>query len=555
LLTSTLLACWEAILSKLQASSSRVVFLVLVGAAMPATLVPLPAEAVKQTCPCPSNLTNDFYANPTVDRSSCLKDKSYAPTGVASPAVCSYATLTAAMSAANAGLNYASSTRVISAGGTPAAPAVFGAETFPLLIPCGVSLTTTDDPALGGGGFNPASAIILFNSSIADHAITLRGPISGFTVQNAGASTGSALTCHTDNASVDTVRLDGLNGSLRLTTGLLVAGACSGTFSKIEVRNFSGQGVLVNSTSPDTAEFVYIDLHHNQIGFRALAGNVVIRQTGQLILTESRIHDNTGDGVVLGDQVDQTGIVTALIENTVIDKNDIGLLVQQTDTTAKSTHWILFGSDIVENRGTGLYAYTSFPTRHPNSGVMINGNVIGTNGWAVDACVSALNSPPPGSAAETASQVLFNGVFPASAEATQACAAYGDAGDVVGCNFDFAAGCVWNSGAPTNKCRPAWDISTRPPQTGQPCTDTDANTIAGYHRNGPENEDVRVGVVAANGAWVKAAADHFLTSAFEQHADWTDTTNGSFASNIGTVCSPAPVKCPVAPPVVPPIAP
>ena len=539
--------------------SKPAVVLVLLCAATLSMFASLPARAAKANCACPANTTTDFYANPAVDRSSCNKDKTYAPTGVASPAVCSYPTLSAALSAAATALVHdAPGARVVASGGSPVAPAVFASESFPFAVTCGISLTTADDPAVGGPGFDARSYVIVFNSAV-DHAITVHGRFSGFTVQNGGVSTGTALACFNENASLEAVRLDGANGGSHLTTGLVVAGACSGTFARMEVRNFAGEGVLVNSASPDSSEFVYVDLHHNQTGFKALSGNVVMSQGGGL-QQQSRVHDNAGDGIVLGDPVDQTGVVAALIQNTHMDHNEIGLMVQQADADAKSTHWTLFGSEIELNRGPGLYVSTSFPER-ADSGAMISGNVIGTNGWtSQETCIADLNSPPPGPADETASQIVFDGVFPATAEATQACLAYTVEGGApqdqpVACNADFANGCVYNQNAPDHKCRPAWDISAPPPPTGQPCTDTNANTIAGYHRGGPENEDVRVGVVAANGAWVKALANHFLTSSFEQHQDWTAIRNDSFASNGGTVCSPAVSKCPPVPPVIPPIAP
>src|SRR5215813_11782439 len=249
-----------------------------------AALLPSAAWAAKVSCACPANQTNDFYANPTVDRSSCARDKTYAPTGVASPAICAYPTLTAALTAASVALvRDAPSARAIAAGGRPLAPAIFASESFPFAVPCGVALTTTDDPAVGGSGLNPGSYVIVFNSGTADHAITLRGPFSGFTVQNGGSSTGTALACDAEGAAaVDSVILDGANGASRLMTGLVVTGKCAGTFSNLEARSFSGPGVLVNSSSPDVSDFVQADLHDNQIGLQALAGEIAIRAGAQV---------------------------------------------------------------------------------------------------------------------------------------------------------------------------------------------------------------------------------------------------------------------------------
>jgi hypothetical protein len=133
-------------------------------------------------CTCPANTTTDFYANPNVDRSSCAKKKGYAPTGVLTPAVCSYATLHEALRAAEGFFTG----RAIASGGTSATPAVFSAEPLPLPIVGGTTLTTSDDPALGGTGFDPRHYIIAMNNAGVSYSVFVRsgGAFSGFTLRN-----------------------------------------------------------------------------------------------------------------------------------------------------------------------------------------------------------------------------------------------------------------------------------------------------------------------------------------------------------------------------------
>jgi hypothetical protein len=259
-----------------------------------AQVVSINAAKPKPTnnCTCPANTTTDFYANPNVDRSSCAKKKGYAPTGVLTPAVCSYATLHEALSAAEGFFTG----RAIASGGTSATPAVFSAEPLPLPIVGGTTLTTSDDPALGGTGFDPRRYIIAMNNAGVSYSVFARsgGAFSGFTLRNSGTSTGSAVVCNGSGVSLDSLILDGLSGTIRMPTGLFIADPCDGRFSNIEARNFSAQGILVNSSSAETSALTQLDIHHNRNGLRALAGNFVIYRTSQIPGALNRIRDNTG---------------------------------------------------------------------------------------------------------------------------------------------------------------------------------------------------------------------------------------------------------------------
>lgn len=91
------------------------------------------------------------------------------------------------------------------------------------------------------------------------------------------------------------------------------------------------------------------------------------------------------------------------------------------------------------------------------------------------------------------------------------------------------------------RCRPSYPIGT------SSCGDTLTNSFSGYDRTGTENEDLRVAILVAGGAWVNAGNDEFLTAQFAVSLDWTPLDSSSYASNLGTVCPAAPQACPAPP--------
>jgi hypothetical protein len=121
---------------------------------------------------------------------------------------------------------------------------------------------------------------------------------------------------------------------------------------------------------------------------------------------------------------------------------------------------------------------------------------------------------------------------------TAACAAHVDQAS---CDSDRANACIFNASAPSNQCRPSYLFST------SSCVDSNANQFSGYDRLGVENEDVKVAIVVANGAWVNVINASFLTTAFQAGLDWTPVTSDSFADNGGTTCPSASNKCPALP--------
>ena len=259
-------------------------------------------------------------------------------------------------------------------------------------------------------------------------------------------------------------------------------------------------------------------------------------QQGAEVGTQSRVHDNLGDGITLGgDPTPGTGLCAILpsglacgavdgtVESTHVMGNRQGIVIQQQDSTTSGTVPVLFGNYIVGNAGVGLHVSTSFIPSNV-SGLYINGNIIGSNGWDV-ACTGTESSP----------QVEFDGPVVASAAVTAACAAYLDE---TSCDADRANTCIYNPSAVQPNSRPSYPIGT------SSCGDTTANSFSGYDRTGTENEEVKVAILVTGGAWVNVENDEFLTSQFQVLLDWTPIGSDSYASSLGTTCASAAQKCP-----------
>jgi len=250
------------------------------------------------------------------------------------------------------------------------------------------------------------------------------------------------------------------------------------------------------------------------------------------------------------------------IENTHLFQNQVGMSADGSNGvnvdgsqikpnpsfTFPKTAITVFANNIEENTNagtavspptaSGLYvkqAFIAFET----VGVGINGNIVGNNGWQTP---DANTFDVMCMGTEIASQTEFEGKVPLlGLDTTDDCTINHDDQHEAACNADRPRHCIFNPDAAANKCRRAYDLSTAS------CNDTNANQISGYDRVGSENEDVKVGIVVKDGAWVNAEDDSFLTTAFQVDLDWTPIQSISFASNAGTTCPSAAKKCPTSP--------
>lgn len=318
------------------------------GLVAPATL-PVGAGAftgrtAAQTCP--ANSTPDLYVNPTVKHRP--KPSKVHPTGVQTPAICSYPRLSDAVAASAVGPYE----RIVADGATTS-PAIFGHEKFPLALLPGVTLTTADDPAVSGAGLDPTRYVVKFKDGPADSALVLADgtAVNGLTFRNARKKHDARdmIACTDGASTVRSVSLAG-DGRARVGTGLRIAGTCSLAVHGLSAGGFSRSGLLVAGPgSPST------------IGASSLSGNargVVLSGSGSLSAEGLTVTDNLADGILVGGV---TGASTLTI-----------------DDTATATQIADNGGSGIDVRASGSLALTGQSTAAP---VQISSN--GEHGLAI----------------------------------------------------------------------------------------------------------------------------------------------------------------------------
>jgi len=226
-------------------------------------------------CQCPDQTGGDYYVDP-VDGSDSASG--VFPTGIQSPSQCRYKTLGKALA-----LAVSSGNRVLAATAAANLPASFTAETFPLSVASGVTLTTTD------GVPTPANYTIAFTSGSATVGVALAGTavFEGYTFANAGGNAAASAVSLAGNGTVDTVALEGTSGST-LAVGINVGAAGSGLVNGTTVSGFT-TGVSVSSTSAATLALTNDKLTSDGTG--------LLLASGKLSLDTSEVTGSTGVGV------------------------------------------------------------------------------------------------------------------------------------------------------------------------------------------------------------------------------------------------------------------
>lgn len=233
--------------------------------------LPLGGAADAKGRRCPENQsTTDFYVDPLVKRGGVFE-----PTGVSSPAHCSFPTITAALEHIAA---QGTGGRVIAMDSTGAGQVIFGTgasrrrpgEVFPLRLPEGVTLTTADDPDVGGAGLDPTRYVIAFGDTAASALQLEGGEMRGFTIKSERSIGAQAMvTCGSGSSALQTVTFDGaIAVGGQTDRGLDLGAGCVLTADQVRVRHFTGSGVVVGPGA-------------------------------DLTLTLAKVHDNGGDGVVI----------------------------------------------------------------------------------------------------------------------------------------------------------------------------------------------------------------------------------------------------------------
>jgi hypothetical protein len=255
----------------------------VVAVALAASVAPIPATAALTICA--ENVSTDFYVNPMVRH-----PKGTHPSGLSTPPRCAFPTIGKAIAAIKSrGLG--EGVRIILTGAADGTPAIFKDEAFPLAVPSGVAVTTTDDVALGGEGWNPANYIVRFTGSAARAIDLTGGSVAGFTMVNRlDQNAARMVRCSQGVNSLESVSLQGKKTLLGVVmTGIDLVGTCDLHITGTRIFGFKGTGVVAGLNTS-------LSLEHSQV-YNNKSDGVSISGTASMLSSE--IAFNRDDGVVV----------------------------------------------------------------------------------------------------------------------------------------------------------------------------------------------------------------------------------------------------------------
>jgi hypothetical protein len=272
-------------------------------------------------CVCPANGTTDEYVDPAAGSDAAT---GVVPTGIQLPANCRWGTLSKGLSVVPA------AGRVIAT--SASAPVTFAGETFPLNVPAGVQLTTSDATP------TPANYTINFNSGSAVNAVVLASgsTLQGYALTNtSGNAAASGIACSAGTATVNTVDIDG-SGTTVISRGVDVTGSCAVSLNAVNLTSFTGVAINVNTSSTGSAIS----------GGSATGATVGLRiQSGGVTATNFASNTNSTGGISL-----ETGSPSLTLTGGTITENGVaGINVGKGTLTATST-------DVNGNIGAGIIA-------------------------------------------------------------------------------------------------------------------------------------------------------------------------------------------------------
>jgi hypothetical protein len=221
-------------------------------------------------CQC-AEATTDHYVDPVAGNDNTTVGPLF-PTGAQNPPACRLRSLTKAVNTV-----ITPGDRIIAI--TAAPPGTFSAETFPLTVSAGITLTTADASP------TPANYVIQF-TAIGGSAVALStgSALSGFTIDNVVnggmVNAAAAVTCSVGTVTVNGVALDGSGTNNVMNTGLQIGAAtlntCTGSFSNLTIGGFAN-GVTMNSSAGSAATLtgtVVSTTDAADVGLLLLAGSL-----------------------------------------------------------------------------------------------------------------------------------------------------------------------------------------------------------------------------------------------------------------------------------------
>jgi hypothetical protein len=354
-------------------TSRRRGVLARLGAAALVTVLTLGGAAIAVTAAdantCPTNAGPDLYVDHLTPASPITGPR----TGAPSPAGCAFRTITAALDAAapHPDATY----RLILRGATDRKPLVLASERFPMALTPNITITTVDDPAVGGGGFVPARYRIDFAKPSPMALWVTGGELRGLTVRNKLSPDSEQLVaCYRGAFTAVSVVLDGAPlRTGRVGTGVIIGGSCSATLETTTVRGFRGDGVQIETSG--AVQLHNIDISANgRDGLRILEASsdatgptcspaagielplfcpaVVLNGDRPTLRSLSLIHNNGGNGVTVGDPTTHEPIAAIVGDLDIYENAGDGIALQPFDPTL--TRVDLLDNDVYTNGAHGM---------------------------------------------------------------------------------------------------------------------------------------------------------------------------------------------------------
>jgi hypothetical protein len=313
-------------------------------------------------------------------------------TGVRSPAICRYRSITAALDAAGA----VSGPATVVLAGAAATYGVSNGEKFPLAIPPGVKLTGDDAP------LDPTLRIIQLDGDMTEGVLVQDGAtLSGVTIRNLSASnaaTGALIMCGSGDVSLEAVHVEAATpapATGQLAKGIRVEGGCSVTLTSVAVSGASGPGLEVERSTPGgLVVAANLALDSNGEGVRLIEGDLTLSAptikrsaaagvdahndtaaSTKLTIMDGVLHHNGDTGVLL------SGNARVIIERTQVCRNSA--------VTPRSTQSRVVGGIYADGAPPQAFTFSGNLT-HDNAGdqVLIAASGV-TATWVLDGAPAA----------------------------------------------------------------------------------------------------------------------------------------------------------------------
>ncbi len=325
------------------------------------------AKGGPAACTCPAYGGSDFYADSSQGSSAAAPP--YA-TGAPSPAVCRFKTLAQALAKAGSVTPPASVRATGWTSGPPMAFSKAGGETFPLVVPNGVTLRTSDTVQA------PANYVISIDDAAALSGVELHdgATLSGLLVQSTAATgAGVRLVCAAGltSASIQSAKIDGAG---LLAEAVSAGGSCGAQLNAVDAGGAKTAALLVDAPAGTVAVTGGL-FHGSKVGIQVNRGSAT--------LASVEVANNTsvasgGVGILAGNMTGAAAgdIHLAATSLLVHDNDDTGL--QLANLSVASTVSIATSKVYFNKALTNASVYGPVINKRKAGGVLLVGASPGT---------------------------------------------------------------------------------------------------------------------------------------------------------------------------------